>query len=342
MGEAAIPEFWPHSGYRLLARDAAGHLAVTDAFLRAYLERPELAPVEESCAAERALHGALMANPREAVGAARIEAMADPDARDNYRILLDFRDRLVRAGTVEACYLDIFREGTVTVPPLFLDQMAQVCARAILDGTDDPFHARAAELLFREQNVTLKDGAILLGDRETVDMLAASAGMGALGRLVVGSGSPARRVEMDVLQTESAATYWDRSDRYDTVLDISFARPGLDALCRVLEAWVRHFVSAEVAIQPVQEINDDKWVWHIGLDAEASVLLNDLYDGKEVGDERRARLLALFRLDFKDANQMAASVRGRPVYLALAMTPGNRLRLKPQNLLVNLPLAPES
>ncbi len=51
------------------------------------------------------------------------------------------------------------------------------------------------------------------------------------------------------------------------------------------------------------------------------------------------RLLSLFRLDFADANAMQADIAGRPVYLAMAMTEKNRLRLKPQNLLVNLPLA---
>jgi hypothetical protein len=36
---------------------------------------------------------------------------------------------------------------------------------------------------------------------------------------------------------------------------------------------------------------------------------------------------------------MIADIAGRPVYLALAMTEDGRLKLKPQNLLVNLPLA---
>ena len=338
----AAPDFWPNSGYHLLERDADGHMAVTDAFLRAYLQRPEIAPIEESCDAERALHGRLMANPREAVGDARIAAMADPDARENYQVMLGFRDMLVAAGTVEACYLEIFRVGGVSIPPLFVDQMAQVVARRVIDGTDDPFRARAAELLFREQTVTLKDGAILLGDTETIEMLASTAGMGSLGKLVVDSGAQARQIDMDVLQAETADIYWDRNERYDTVLDISFTRPGLDALCRVLEGWIRHFLKAEVSIQPVQEINDDKWVWHLGLDAEASALLDDLYQGQDVDDARMARLLSLFRLDFKDPNQMASDVRGRPIYLALCMTPERTLRVKPQNLLVNLPLAAES
>ena len=41
------------------------------------------------------------------------------------------------------------------------------------------------------------------------------------------------------------------------MLDLGFARPGLDALCRVLEAWVQHFTGAGVSIQPVQKITDE-------------------------------------------------------------------------------------
>ena len=36
---------------------------------------------------------------------------------------------------------------------------------------------------------------------------------------------------------------------------------------------------------------------------------------------------------------MPPAIAGRPVYLAMCMTEAGRLRLKPQNLLVNLPLA---
>ena len=77
----------------------------------------------------------------------------------------------------------------------------------------------------------------------------------------------------------------------------------------------------------------------IGLDAEASALLNDLYEGRAIDEARRARLLALFRLEFRDPADMLERVRGRPVYLGLATNPAQRLKLKPQNLLVNLPLA---
>jgi len=51
------------------------------------------------------------------------------------------------------------------------------------------------------------------------------------------------------------------------------------------------------------------------------------------------RLLCLFELNFADPAAMRTSVAGRPVYLAMAMDREQRLRLKPQNLLLNLPLS---
>src|SRR3546814_7940287 len=58
-------------------------------------------------------------------------------ARENYQIVLAFRDRLIRYGTVEACYLSLFGAEGVTVPPLFIDQMVHVICRNILDGIED-------------------------------------------------------------------------------------------------------------------------------------------------------------------------------------------------------------
>lgn len=337
-----MPDFWANSGYGLLARNADGHLAVGDDFLRAYLLRPELAPTDEACPAELKLHASLMESPTRAVKPREIDALADGDARENYRVIVDFFARLAKAGSVEGCYIGLFRDKRVGVPGLFVDQMAHVIARNILDGTDDPLRARAGELLFREQQVTVKDGQVLLGDAETVEMYATTRGMGSLGRLVVEGGAPVRQIDLDVLNEDNKATYWTRDEKHDTVLDVTFARPGLDALCRVLETWVRHFLGVKVSIQPVQKISDERWVWHTGLDAESSALLNDLYNGAEVGDDRLERLLSLFRLEFDDARQMQADIAGRPVYLGLAMTPGKKLKLKPQNLLVNLPLAAEA
>lgn len=338
-----MADFWRDSGFHLLRRDPRGYLSVTDDFLRAYFRRPELLPVAESCLAENRLHDALLANPREQVSEQRLSELADPDARENYRVVLSFRDRLLTAGTLEDCYLRCFlTAGAVPVPPLFLDQMAHAITRNLLDGCEDGLRARAAELLFREQRITLNDGAILAADAETVEMYATTGGFGALGQLVAESRTPLRTVELDVLSEENAALYWSRAQNYDTVLALNFTAPGLDAFCRVLEAWVRHFLDVAISIQPVQQISDDKWVWHVGLDTEGSKLLNDLYHGVEVDQARMERLLVLFRLEFQDPAVMLPAIAGRPVYLALCMTEDKRLRLKPQNLLVNLPLVEAS
>ena len=93
-----MPDFWPSCGFNLLKRQSDGRLVVTDDYLRLYYARPELAPVAESCGAERALHASLLERPRRAVADPEIEAVVDADARENYRIVLRFRDRMLTAG----------------------------------------------------------------------------------------------------------------------------------------------------------------------------------------------------------------------------------------------------
>ncbi len=51
------------------------------------------------------------------------------------------------------------------------------------------------------------------------------------------------------------------------------------------------------------------------------------------------RLIGLFRLRLEDPLQMRSDLQGKPVRLGLAMTAGCLLKLRPQNLLINLPLA---
>ena len=67
-------------------------------------------------------------------------------------------------------------------------------------------------------------------------------------------------------------------------------------------------------------------------------VLNDLYS-RAVEPERLQRLISLFRLDFTIPSEMRADVAGKPVYLGLAMAADATLKLKAQNLLLNLPLA---
>jgi Family of unknown function (DUF6352) len=332
-------DFWRNSGFHLLEREAGGRLAITDAFLRAYYWRPEIRPVEESGDAEIALHDALMDAPAMPVRPEQLDAIADTDARDNYRILLDFRERLLAAPTLEACYLDLFAGGNVNVPPLFIDQLAQIILRNILDGVDDTLELRAAELFYREQKATLQDGAIMLADLETVEMHAAGGQYGSIGRLIVETNTPTKSIDLDVLDTENAQLYWQRDQRHDLVISMNQGRASVAAFCRVIERWIAHFSGVKVAVKSLPRIEDARWAWHIGLDIESTALLNDLWRGEEVEAGRLARLLTLFRMDFADPADMRADIAGKPVYLALCMNEDNVVRMKPQNLLINLPLA---
>lgn len=335
-----MPDFWRSSGYRLLSTRGDGRLDVTDEFLRSYLLRPELAPVPESCAAEMRLHDRLLADPRREVAPAETAAIADADARGNHEIWLRFRNRLVAAESLEGAYVGLFRGQGVDVPPLFVEQLTRILLRHILGETADPIAARAAEMLFRPQKIAITDdGAVMAADDATVERHAQGDEFGALGELLARNRTPLRKVDLDVLSADNAATYWERDERHDMSVSLNRGQPVQTALMRVLEAWIAHFLGVEVAIRSEREIDDRHWMWHVGLDAEASGILNDLYNRQDVDASRMQRLLALFRLDFANPGDMRAALAGRPVWLAMAMDSNHRLRLKPQNLLLNLPLA---
>ena len=333
-----MPDFWRSSGFHLLQRDAAGRLQVTDDFLRAYYLRPEIHPVEESCEAELALHAALMNEPRREVAQREIDRIADEDARDNYGVLLRFRRRLLESETVEGCYMSLFKSD-VDVPPLLIEQLAHVILRNVLDACEDPLQLRAAELLFRDQKATLRDGHVLLADHEMVEMHAAGSRYGGLGRLIVEAQGALGKVDLDVLDRGNAGIYWERESRFDTVLSLDYGHAGLDALCRVIEAWVAHFFGVRTAVSPLRNIEERKWAWHIGLDAESTAILNELWNGGEVEQGRMRHILALLRMDFAGPGDLRPELAGRPIYLALSSDENEVVRMKPQNLLVNLPLA---
>ena len=301
--------------------------------------RPEIRPVEESGPNEVELHEALLEDPRRDVEAEALERIEDADARDNYRLLLAFFERLKRAACLESCYLEIFSGGNVSVPPLFVDQLAQIIVRGVLEGCDDPLEPRAGELFFREQKAGTDDGVVMLADLETVEMRASGGSLGNLGRLIVEAQAPLATVNLDVLDTENAQNYWLRDQRHDFVIGMNFGRAVNKAFCRVVEKWIRHFFGVAVRVTPLRSIEDRNWAWHIGLEAESTALLNELWRSEELEQGRFRRMLALFRLDFDDPAAMRSDIAGRPVYLALSMDDNNVVRMKPQNLLLNLPLA---
>jgi len=231
----------------------------------------------------------------------------------------------------------------VDVAPVLVGQLTQILLRHVLGGSATAMEARVGELLFRTQKVSiLENGSVMAADHLTVERHAVSGGFGSVGELLKQGGAPLRTVELDVLGPENADLYWQRDGCFDLVISLNSGQASLDALCRLLERWIAHFLKVDVRIQADREIADEHWVWHVGLDAQASSILNDLYKGVEVAEERMRRLMCLFRLEFVNASDMLAEVSGKPVYLAMAMDEHQLLTLKPQNLLLNLPLARRS
>jgi hypothetical protein len=327
-----VRDFWLSCGHHLLDRDDGGGLLVTDDFLKAYLARPELAPPPEACAAERSLHAALLDSPRRPVRPAEVAAIADPDARENWQVMLAFRDLLAAHRTLEAAYLFIVRQS-LKIPHVFLNQIVHVILRNVLDGCDDAFVLRAAELFFRPQKLTLHDGSLLAADEETIS----GVGNKPLSPLVSMLGLPAA-ADIDVLNDGNASNYWDRSDQFDFALDLSAGRRGLEALGEVIERWVAHLLAAKVKVEPLLELREAPFTWYVGLDAEATRIGDQLWNGESADDADRERVVALYRLEFDDPGAVSDKLRGEPVYLLAAMNADKVLRLKPQNLVIGLPV----
>jgi len=328
-----MKDFWLSCGHHLLDRDQGGGLAVTNEFLKLYLARPELIPPPDACAAERALHSTLLADPRRPVAAAEITAVADADARENWQMLIDFRDHLLRHKTLEAAYADLMRRDLRRTPPLFLNQLVHVILRNALDGVSDARVLRAAELFFRTQRVTLHDGSLLAADEETIGGINPAP----VTPLVSMLGIPPT-AEIDVINDGNAESYWQRSDRFDMALDLTGGRAGLAALAEAMRRFIAHVLGVEVTIAPLTELNDAPFSWYVGLDVEATKIGDRLWREGEIDSAAMANVIGLFALSFRDPSLMLDKVRGETVYLILAMTSDKTIRMKPHNLVTGLPI----
>jgi Family of unknown function (DUF6352) len=325
-------DFWLACGHHLLDRDTAGNLLVTDEFLKAYLARPEIVPPPEACPAERQLHLALFADPRRSVGVSQITAIADADARENWQIMIGWRDHLVKHRTLEAAYLDIVRRN-IKFPHAFMGHLIQAILRNALDDCTDAFTLRAAEMFFRPQRLAMREASVVAIDEETESLL----GRPTRSPLEALLGLPPT-TEVDMLSDATAGGYWERSDRFDMALDMTAGQRGLAALGDVVARWISHLLAIDVAIEPLVELQNTSWSWYVGLDSEATRIGDSLWNGNELDDATRAKMAGLFRLTFLDPADMIEKVRGDPVYLLAAVTADDILRLKPQNLVTGLPI----
>jgi Family of unknown function (DUF6352) len=325
-------DFWLACGHHLLDRDAAGDFLVTDEFLKAYLARPEIMPPPEACPAERQLHDALLNDPRQSVRASQIAAIADADARENWRVMIGWRDHLVKHHTLEAAYLDLVRRN-IRLPPAFIGHLIQAILRNALDDCKDAFILRAAEMFFRPQRLSMQEASIVAIDEETESLL----------------GRPTRSpleallelpsiTEVDMLSDGTAGSYWGRSDRFDMALDMTAGQRGAVALGDVVARWISHLLAIDVAVEPLVELHSTSWSWYVGLDSEATRIGDFIWNGNDLDDAMRAKLVGMFRLTFLDPADMIEKVRGEPIYLLAAVTADDMLRLKPQNLVTGLPI----
>ena len=335
-----MTNYWPNSAYQTLIVGPDQQLLLTDDFLRTYLQRPELSLVPESCPIELSLHQRLAENPRADIAEDEIASMADEDIQENYRVWLRYRGRLLAASSLESFYMSLFKGEGVDVPPLFVAQLAQIFIRHILGDEADPLDVRMSELFFRTQKITILEDAIVMGaDDETVTRNAQAGDTGNIMDLLKGKSMTMRSADLDVLHEENASEYWNRNEDFDFAVQLNFGHEPINRFCRVLEKWIEHFLGAKVRITPMQQISDPKWSWHVGLDAAATEILNKLYNKDLVEAEELAKVICLFRLDFVDDAAVASAQLGKPVYMAIAMNEQQQLKLKPQNLLFNLPLA---
>lgn len=330
-----MKDFWVSSGHHLLDRDEAGRLQLTDAFLKAYLARPELLPPETACEAELRLHHELLAHhPRRPVGADEIAAIKDADAQENWQYMIGFRDRLLAAASLDAAYLSMARGSAGDTPPLFMNQLAHVVLRSALDGEQDPWVLRAGELFYRPQRVTVHEGRVLLADAESIEIHEqnrhASPLLGMLGGPAV--------TELDILDEANAEGYFARSDAFDMVLDFGGGSPARRGLAAAMAAWIGHLLGIEVEIEPVDRIEEETWAWFVGLDAEATRIGNALWSGSALEADALDRIAALFRLSFPDTREVQPEIGAEPVWLILAMTADRKIHMKPQNLIAGLPL----
>ncbi len=331
-------EFWVASGHHLTRRADHGGLVATPELIMAYLARPELMPPADACEAERNLHASLLADPLRPVSSADIAALADADARENWIFMMNFRDRLIAAPSLEAVYTNMARNGAGDLPPIFLSQLCHLILRNALEGCDDPYTLRAAELFYRSQQAAVHDDALLLADTEIVEAQQHAQHdihLPPLAALL----QPKPFGEMDVMDDENAWTYWSRSDAHAMVMNIGGNPKARAGLCRVIERWVTHLLGVSVKVETVASIEDRDWRWFVGLDSEGTRIGNALWNGTVLDDDAAGRIVALMCLNIEDPRLVDERVGTRPVYLILAMGADRVVRLKPQNLVAGLPLA---
>jgi hypothetical protein len=188
-------------------------------------------------------------------------------------------------------------------------------------------------LFFRPQRILPHEQSLLLGDEEIVDGRSPTPVLSLMSML-----GAATHEQLDVLGEGNANSYWQRSDQFDMALDLTAGSRGSAALAQAMTRWISHLLGIDVVIEPLAGLRDAKLAWYVGLDAEGTRMGDLLWRGQALDERTVGRVLVLFRLSFADVRSVADDLQGEPVYLILAMTADQKVRMKPQNLLTGLPI----
>ena len=332
-------EFWVSSGHHLTRQSEGGGLTLTPELVLAYLARPELVPPDDACAAEKALYASLLAEPLRDVQSTEIDAIADPDGRENWQFFLGFRDRLKSHPTLEVAYVDFARHGAQGTPPMFLSQLTHLVLRNALEGCEDPFVLRAGELFYRPQKAASVDKVLVLGDAELIEAQEkAHADLHHHSPLTAMLKSDTIE-DLDVMDEENAWTYWSRSDANSMVMNLGGNPKAREGLATSVAGWINHLTGLEAKVEPIARIEDQDWRWFIGLDPEATRIGNALWRGESISAADQDKIVALLKLEIGAGEGIVEDMRGKPIYLLLAVDGDRILRMKPQNLIAGLPLA---
>jgi hypothetical protein len=247
-------------------------------------------PPPDAWIGEGGLHDAPLNNPRKA-----FQRLSD--ARENWEMMIAWRDHLLRHRTLEAAHLDIVWHN-IRLPHVFMAQLTQVILRNLLDDCADPSVLRAIEVFFRPQKVLSQEDSVIVIDAEIKELdgqhqspTICSVGI---------AGSDRRRRA----QRGNVGSYFERSDSFDMALDLTPGQGGLTALGEIATRWLSHLLAIDVAIEPLRELQDEAWSRYVGLDSDATRIGDTIWNGGEFDHGMRARLIGLFRLTFRNPSDM--------------------------------------
>jgi hypothetical protein len=350
-------DFWPDCGHHLLQADERGWLLPTRRLPGRLDGTARTGPGARILPRRSRPARSPAARPHAPGARTQLAALLDADARENYTHFISAARRAAAgrhaAGLAAAALAPGPHPGAAAV---HRPHRAGRGAR-LLDG-ENAFEARAGEMLFRRSASARTKADLLAGDQETLDLQRETLGFGDLGRLLAQAALPVRAQQMQVLQPTRQQPTGPKprrpGGRHVFLLDLTHEVK--QELGHGLSFQLTHALGPEGAGQRAGALGSALagrgGAHHAAAEDRRRAMALAPGPGRRgqpaarrpvPGPGRRARpaarLLSLFRLDFDDAREMRPDVAGKPVYLGLMATTEQVLRIKPQNLLLNLPLA---